>query len=54
MIGKINADLRGDIRNGQFLKDIFEQYQPEIVFHMAAQPLVRLFTIFLLKHMKLM
>ena len=43
MIGKkINADLRGDIRNGKFLKDIFEQYQPEIVFHMAAQPLVRL------------
>lgn len=39
---KINADLRGDIRNGQFVKDIFEQYQPEIVFHLAAQPLVRL------------
>jgi CDP-glucose 4,6-dehydratase len=39
---KIKADLRGDIRNGQLLKDIFEEYQPEIVFHLAAQPLVRL------------
>lgn len=39
---KITADLRGDIRNGQLLKDIFDRYQPEIVFHLAAQPLVRL------------
>ena len=39
---KIKADLRGDIRNGQLLKDVFTQYQPEIVFHLAAQPLVRL------------
>lgn len=39
---KIKADLRGDIRNGQLLKDVFQQYQPEIVFHLAAQPLVRL------------
>jgi len=35
-------DLRGDIRDGKLLKDIFKQYQPEIVFHLAAQPLVRL------------
>jgi len=35
-------DLRGDIRNGQLLKDVFQKYQPEIVFHLAAQPLVRL------------
>ena len=40
--GKIKADLRADIRDGQLLKDIFSQYQPEIVFHLAAQPLVRL------------
>jgi CDP-glucose 4,6-dehydratase len=36
------TDLRGDIRDGQFLKDVFATYQPEIVFHLAAQPLVRL------------
>lgn len=39
---KITADLRADIRNGQRMKDIFREYQPEIVFHLAAQPLVRL------------
>lgn len=39
---KINADLRADIRDGQKMKDIFAEYQPEIVFHLAAQPLVRL------------
>jgi len=36
------TDLRGDIRDGQLLKHIFQKYQPEIVFHLAAQPLVRL------------
>ena len=36
------TDLRGDIRDGQLLKDVFQKYQPEIVFHLAAQPLVRL------------
>ena len=36
------TDLRGDIRDGKLLKDIFQKYQPEIVFHLAAQPLVRL------------
>ena len=39
---KIHADIRADIRDGQRLKDIFVTYQPEIVFHLAAQPLVRL------------
>ena len=39
---KIKADIREDIRNGQKMKDIFAEYQPEIVFHLAAQPLVRL------------
>lgn len=39
---KIKADLRGDIRDGECLKQIFREYQPEIVFHLAAQPLVRL------------
>ena len=39
---KIKADLRADIRDGQRIKEIFAEYQPEIVFHLAAQPLVRL------------
>lgn len=39
---KIKADIRADIRNGQKMKEIFSEYQPEIVFHLAAQPLVRL------------
>ena len=40
--GKIMADLRADIRDGERLKEIFREYQPEVVFHLAAQPLVRL------------
>lgn len=39
---KMKADLRADIRDGKLLKEIFAKYQPEIVFHLAAQPLVRL------------
>ncbi len=39
---KIKADLRADIRDGRKMKEIFAEYQPEIVFHLAAQPLVRL------------
>lgn len=39
---KIKADIRADIRNGKKIKEIFADYQPEIVFHLAAQPLVRL------------
>lgn len=39
---KIKADIRADIRNGEKMKKIFIKYQPEIVFHLAAQPLVRL------------
>jgi CDP-glucose 4,6-dehydratase len=35
-------DLRGDIRDGKLIKEIFKIYQPDIVFHLAAQPLVRL------------
>lgn len=40
--GKIKADIRADIRDGNKMKDIFAKYKPEIVFHLAAQPLVRL------------
>lgn len=39
---KIKADIRADIRDGRRMKEIFAEYQPEIVFHLAAQPLVRL------------
>ncbi|MBQ8501926.1 MAG: CDP-glucose 4,6-dehydratase [Bacteroides sp.] len=39
---RIQADIRADIRNGALMKELFAQYQPEIVFHLAAQPLVRL------------
>lgn len=39
---KIKADIHADIRDLQKMKDIFAEYQPEIVFHLAAQPLVRL------------
>lgn len=34
-------DIRGDIRDQKKLKQVFETYQPEFVFHLAAQPLVR-------------
>lgn len=42
-IGKrIKADLRVDIRDEVGVRAVFEEYRPEIVFHLAAQPLVRL------------
>lgn len=31
----------GDVRNLQYLQKVFENFQPEIVIHMAAQPIVR-------------
>lgn len=31
----------GDIRDYNHLKEVFDQYQPELVFHLAAQPIVR-------------
>lgn len=39
---RIKADIRADICNMEKMKQIFSEYQPEIVFHLAAQPLVRL------------
>lgn len=35
-------DIRGDIRDREKLHEVFTKYEPEIVFHLAAQPLVRL------------
>ncbi len=40
-LGKSMIDLRGDVRDYDKLKSTFDRYQPEIVFHLAAQPLVR-------------
>ena len=37
---KVNSII-GDIRDLEHLKRVFEEVQPEIVIHMAAQPLVR-------------
>jgi len=33
--------IEGDIRDLNYLKKVFQQFQPEIVIHMAAQPIVR-------------
>lgn len=38
--GKINS-IVGDVRDLEHLKQVFAQVQPEIVIHMAAQPIVR-------------
>lgn len=35
------VSIIGDIRNLEKLNQVFDQYQPEIVIHMAAQPIVR-------------
>jgi len=35
------ADLRGDIRNAEHVAQVLAQVKPEIVFHLAAQALVR-------------
>lgn len=37
---KINSII-GDVRDLEHLKKVFEDVQPEIVFHLAAQPIVR-------------
>ena len=34
--------ISGDVRDEGHLHSVFEEHQPEIVFHLAAQPLVRL------------
>jgi len=36
------TDIRGDIRNFEKFDSIVDQYNPEIIFHLAAQPIVRL------------
>ncbi|MDP3992354.1 MAG: CDP-glucose 4,6-dehydratase [Nanoarchaeota archaeon] len=34
------TDIRGDIRDLDKLKSVIERYQPELIFHLAAQPIV--------------
>lgn len=41
-IGDKIVDIRADIRDKEKLESVFEKYKPEFVFHLAAQPLVRL------------
>lgn len=41
-VGEKIVDIRGDIRDKVKLEEVFEKYNPEFVFHLAAQPLVRL------------
>ena len=40
-VGSVMEDMRGDIRNGGSLERAMQEFAPEIVFHLAAQPLVR-------------
>ena len=40
-IGSVVEDIRGDIRDGKRLNRTMSEFAPEVVFHMAAQPLVR-------------
>ena len=40
-VGDGMISVEGDIRDLPHLREVFEQYQPEIVFHLAAQPIVR-------------
>ncbi|GAC1423616.1 MAG: CDP-glucose 4,6-dehydratase [Acidobacteriaceae bacterium] len=41
-IASVVDDLRGDIRDAATLEPALRDFAPEVVFHMAAQPLVRL------------
>lgn len=38
---KLHADVRGDVRDLEKIEATISQYQPEIIFHLAAQALVR-------------
>jgi CDP-glucose 4,6-dehydratase len=40
-IGSVIEDIRGDIRDAASLESAVHSFAPEVVFHMAAQPLVR-------------
>ncbi|SVD57293.1 uncharacterized protein METZ01_LOCUS410147, partial [marine metagenome] len=40
-LSELMVSLRGDIRDKDFVDKILKEYQPEIIFHLAAQSLVR-------------
>ena len=40
-IGSIVADVLGDIRDMEFICHQIDEWEPDIIFHLAAQPLVR-------------
>ena len=40
-VGSLVEDIRGDIRDSSMLEPALRDFAPEVVFHMAAQPLVR-------------
>jgi CDP-glucose 4,6-dehydratase len=39
-VDELVTDIRGDVRNKEYLESKLIEHQPEIVFHLAAQPLV--------------
>ena len=41
-VGDVIEDVRGDIRDGSRVEAAMKEFVPEVVFHLAAQPLVRL------------
>lgn len=41
MVDEDMESVIGDIRDFAHLKEVFDRFQPEIVFHLAAQPIVR-------------
>ncbi len=40
-VGRGMRSVIGDTRDLELLKETFDQHRPEILFHLAAQPLVR-------------
>ncbi|MBS4022855.1 MAG: CDP-glucose 4,6-dehydratase [Dethiobacter sp.] len=40
-VAELVTDIRGEISDPVKLTSVFQEYRPEIVFHLAAQPLVR-------------
>jgi CDP-glucose 4,6-dehydratase len=40
-VGSVVEDVRGDIRDGAKLEASLKDFAPAVVFHLAAQPLVR-------------
>jgi CDP-glucose 4,6-dehydratase len=41
-VGSVIEDIRGDVRDAVALERAMQEFAPEVVFHLAAQPIVRL------------